>query len=266
MQVSRLLMVASASILMSVAAFGQAAKDTVFQIHYFSNLTISDTVINITDSGASIGTQFAVNGGSPVLSNALGPCTPQNPCSSSGAAASVIGNGNLCVNAYLFSANEELQACCSCFVTPNGLWSWDILNDLVPNALEGPASLIPGGVVKLVATLAGTTSATSGCDATMAGLPTNTFNFVTGKFNTATNSVLAPGMLAWARGQISATSVGVESSFAPATLSSGNGTYTISPGLVANGGPSEIARMAGQCATFQSAPVGICKSCRLGGL
>ena len=38
MQVRSLLMVASAAILVSTAAFGQSASDTVFQIHPFTNL------------------------------------------------------------------------------------------------------------------------------------------------------------------------------------------------------------------------------------
>ena len=280
MQVRKLLMVASAAILVSSATFGQSAMDTSYQVRYFSNVVSSlpvpvgvtngttDTVINVTDTGANIGTTFAVNAGGPVYSNSNGPCSPYNPCTTSGAPTSAIGTGNLCINAYVFSPNEELQACCTCFATPNGLYSWDVSADFLSQALDGFA--IPGGVVKLVATLAPYTNTATApaCDATMAGQPSNTFNPLTGKFNSATNSVLSPGMLAWARGQVSATSVGTETAFSPATLTSGNGTFTVTTsttGLVANGGASELARMTGQCAALISG-IGICKGCRTGGL
>jgi hypothetical protein len=282
MHASRFLMVASAAILVSAGAFGQSAMDTVFQVHYFSNLSSSlpaggatlgatDTVVNVTDTGASIGTTFAINSGGPVLSNASGPCSPSNPCSSAYPASvptSVVGNGNLCINAYVFSPNEELQACCTCFLTPNGLGSFDAVTNLLANTTDGLA--VPSGVIKLVATLGGATAATSGCDATLAGQPLNTFNTLTGKAQAATNSVLAPGMLAWARGQISGSSAGVETAFSPATLSSGNGTtsYTISAATGAYtqvGGVSELNRMTGQCAGLISG-LGICKGCTTGGL
>jgi len=249
--------------------------DTSYQVRYFSNVLsplpapagvtngTTDTVVNVTDTGANIGTQFAVNSGSPVFN-----CTPQAPCTTSGGPASSIGNGNICVNAYVFSPNEELQACCSCFLTPNGLGSWDVAADMLSQALDGIA--IPSGVIKLVATLAPFTNTATApaCDPTMAGQPTTTFNFLTGKFNTSTNSVLSPGMLAWARGQVAAGSPGTETAFSPATLSSGNGTFSITTsttGLVANGGTSELNRMTGQCAALISG-IGICKGCRTGGL
>jgi hypothetical protein len=248
MHVSRFL-IASATILVSVAAFGQAATDTVYQVHYFSNLPTLDTVVNITDTGASIGTQFAVNAGSPIA----GTCNPQNPCSTSGAAASTVGNGNLCINAYIYNPSEELQSCCTCFVTPNGLWSWDVLADFdtAPTPLEGPQA---SGVIKLVATLAGPTAGTSGCDATLAGQPAGTPNFLTGAPNAATNSVLAPGMQAWSRGQLipglaAVPALGTETGFAPSTLTTG-----------------ELKRLTTQCASMISPPIGVCKACRLGGL
>jgi hypothetical protein len=284
MQLSRFLMVSSAAILFSAAGFGQSAADTTFQVHYFSNLSstfpgtfpglttgTTTTAVNVTNSGASIGTTFAVSAGSPVLSNSAGPCSPYNPCSTSGAPAQTVGNGNICVNAYVVSPDEELQSCCTCWLTPNALGSWDAVADLTSNAVDGTA--IPSGVIKLVATLGGPTAATSGCDATLAGQPTSAYNGFEGKFNSTTNSVLAPGMLAWSRGQLTGaanayTNAGTESAFLPATLTSGNGTYNLSAsstGFVALGAQSELSRLTGQCAAFISGK-GICKGCRFGGL
>ena len=61
-----------------------------FQIRYVTHLDIGDLAIDISNDG-QISTQ------------------------SSG--------GNLCVGVYSFDPNEELQSCCSCLVTPDGLVS-----------------------------------------------------------------------------------------------------------------------------------------------
>ena len=51
MQVRSLLMVASAAILVSSAAFGQgSASDTVFQIHHFTNVNAADDAASSADS------------------------------------------------------------------------------------------------------------------------------------------------------------------------------------------------------------------------
>ncbi len=42
---------------------------------------------------------------------------------------------NLCANVYVLSADEQLLACCSCNVTPNGLVSLSGRNDLISNTL-----------------------------------------------------------------------------------------------------------------------------------
>src|ERR1019366_7865585 len=106
MQVRSLLMVASAAILVSATAFG--ADDTVFQVRYASNLSTAlvpatTTIINVTNTGASIGTTFAVNLGPGPL---VYPPTFTFPNAAS-TNASVVGNGNICVNLYAFSADEQ---------------------------------------------------------------------------------------------------------------------------------------------------------------
>src|SRR4051812_34973893 len=89
---------------MSVAAFAQAA-DTPFQIGYAANLNVGDSVINISNSGAS------------------------------STVAAPVQNGNLCGNVYTFSPDEQLISCCSCNVTPNALVSLSARNDLISNTL-----------------------------------------------------------------------------------------------------------------------------------
>jgi len=83
-------------------------------LDYFPNLNVSDSSINITNTGLSNG-------------------------------------GNLCANVYTFSPDEQLIACCSCVVTPNALVSLSVVNDLISNTLT-PA--VPTSVVvKIIPTL-----------------------------------------------------------------------------------------------------------------
>nr|AUN37682.1 hypothetical protein [uncultured bacterium] len=100
-----------AALALSTVAFAQA--DTPFQGRYASNLQIGDSVINITNMGAT-------------------------------------APANMCVNVYTFSADEQLVSCCSCQVTPNALVSLSVRNDLISNTLT-PA-LPTSVVVKLLAT------------------------------------------------------------------------------------------------------------------
>ncbi len=103
--------------------FGQNSntRDTPFQVAYAANLATGDSVINLTNTGAS--------------------------------------NANICVNVYAFSPDEQLIACCTCTVTPNGLTSLSARNDLVALTPAQPGSI----VVKLIAT------APDGCDAALPG-------------------------------------------------------------------------------------------------
>jgi hypothetical protein len=209
----------------SVAAFAQAV-DTPYKVHYASNLAAGDSVVNISNSGAS-GAGLA-----------------------SGTTAST--TGAICANVYAFSPDEQMVSCCSCPVTPNGLVSLSVKNDLVSNTLT-PA--VPTAVViKLLAT------------APVGGNCNNSAAAVT----TAT---LVPGMLAWgttlhatptatAAANTEALAVVAysvtETAFSPATLSTA--------GTGANIG--ELARL-GQLCNFiiaNGSGFGICRSCRLGGL
>ncbi len=188
-----------------------AAADSPVQLRYASNLTLADSVINITNTGA--------NG-----DNLFGPGT--------GA-----GIGNICVNVYAFSPDEQLISCCSCLVTPNGLVSLSVVGDLISNTLTGvrPNSV----VVKLISTAAG---------------PGGTDVACTNSAVLARGVPLTPGLAAWGTTVHPGPGGGLtmaETPFTPATASDG-----------------ELASLGNRCAFTigNASPFGICRSCRAGGL
>jgi hypothetical protein len=163
----------------------QIAEDAPFQIRYAANLNIGDSIVNITNSGASSTT----------------PATSQN--------------GNICANVYVFLPNENIMSCCSCFVSPNGLLSLSVNNDLTKNGLlpVKPNSV----VIKLLATLAGNdaSSCTTSTAANAAG----------------PNNPAVPGMVAYGTtlhaildGKKPLQYTVTETKFTPATLSSAEAT------------------------------------------
>jgi hypothetical protein len=126
---------AFAALAMSVSAFGQliptggavGQNDGQFQIRYASNLSFGESVINLTNSGAS--------------STVAGSTT-------------FVQNGEICANLYAYSPDEQLVSCCSCNVTPNALNSLSVKADLGTNTLT---PIIPSAlVVKILATPGGT--------------------------------------------------------------------------------------------------------------
>ena len=185
-----------------------------FQVRYAANLTSGDSVINLTNTGA--------NGAS------------LNGPGFGGAA------GNICVNVYAFSPDEQLVSCCSCLITPNGLASLSVNSDLISNTLTGvrPNSV----VVKLVNTGAGAAFTGTNCtnSAALAG---------------GAAFPLAAGMLAFGTTIHGAPVVGTfgvtETPFLQATLS-----------------PAELASITNRCTNIigNGSTFGICRSCRFGGL
>ena len=184
--------------------------DSPFQVRYASNLTVGDSVINITNTGANGASLFGPGFG--------------------GAA------GNICVNVYAFAPDEQLISCCSCLVTPDGLVSLSVVNDLISNTLTGvrPSSV----VVKLISTLAGTGGTGTSC--TNSATAVNPAN-------------LAIGLAAWGT-TIHASPTGfatTETAFTPSTISVG-----------------EIASVTNRCRNIlgNGTGFGVCNSCRAGGL
>ena len=162
--------------------------DDTFQVRYASNLAIGDSVVNITNTGASSTVAFPTQ------------------------------NGNICANVYTFSPDEQMISCCSCLVTPDGLVSLSSRNDLISNTLTPgvPTSI----VIKLLAS-AGTTQAS--CNAsTVTGSSPNAAAPV------ANANVLVPGLAAWGTtihalpvtpGSPATTYGQTETPFTPSTLS-----------------------------------------------
>jgi len=100
-----------ATLAFSAIAFANP-QDDPYQIRYASNLDIGDSVINLSNSGAS--------------------------------------GGSICANVYTFAPDEQMISCCACPITPNGLASISVQADLISNVLTPavPTSV----VVKLIAT------------------------------------------------------------------------------------------------------------------
>jgi hypothetical protein len=197
-RISFLATLAIAVVALAQPMFGQPAD--AFQTRYAVNLNIGDSFIDITNAGSS--------------------------------------GGNICVNVYTFSPDEQLISCCTCLVTPNGLTSLSARTDLISNTLT-PA--VPTAiVVKLLAS----TAPTGGCNAA-----------------TPTAADLVPGMRAWGTtlhlntARVDTTTPlrydTTETEFSPATLST-----------------PELTRITSFCGFIQAngSGFGICRSCRLGGL
>jgi uncharacterized repeat protein (TIGR01451 family) len=191
---------------------GNAATATLlvgdpFQVHYSSNLAIGDSVINITNTGE--------------ISTAAFPTQ----------------NGNICVNVYTFSPDEQLISCCACPVTPDGLVSFSARNDLISNTLTPgvPTSI----VIKLLA------SAGASCNASTVGTGANVLATGIDAWGTTIHALpVTPGSPATTYGE-------TETKFTNATLSK-----------------AELTRITTLCGFIQGngSGFGICKSCRLGGL
>ena len=169
------------------SAFGQAAAtvtpaglDTGYQIRYAANLLIGDSVVNMTNSGASSTVGYPIS------------------------------NGNLCANVYTYSPDEQLVTCCSCFVTPNGLMSLSTRGDLISNTLT---PLVPTSVVIKILGTKGTTA--NSCNASLAGQTAGS-EIVPGLVAWGTTIHPVPVVGSTATGTYAVT----ESSFTPATLSS----------------------------------------------
>ena len=201
-----------------VLAQNPVAADSPYQVGYASNLNVGDSVINITNSGARGAGLFA------------------------GTSAST--TGAICVNVYAFAPEEQMISCCSCPVTPNGLVSLSVRNNLISNTLTGarPTSI----VVKLLATVPVAGSCVNSATTPVASSPTEASTGAT---------TFASGMAAWGTTLHATPTAGTysvsETAFTPATPSAG-----------------ELMRLGNLC-TFINANgsgSGICRSCPLGGL
>jgi hypothetical protein len=211
-----------ATMAVSAVAFSQvpvSSNDGPYQIRYASNINQGDSFIDISNDGASMGPGVLIGSGTNTLAV----------------------NGSFCVNAYAFDAAEEILSCCSCPVTPNGLVSLSVTNDLLSNTLTGRG--IPSSVViKLVASTGATATSCTNSASLVVGGPAGN---------------LVPGMVAWG------TSLHANTSAPTSTYA-----LTETPFTVASPNVNEIARVAQLCNfnQLQGTGFGICKSCEIGGL
>ena len=187
-----------------------------FQILYAANIDKGDSFINATNTGAN---GAALNG--PGFGGAA---------------------GNICLNVYAFSPDEQLVSCCSCLITPNGLVSLSVTNDVLFNTLTGirPNST----VVKLLTSATGPGPSFSGTSCTNSAATAGT----------AANPV-ARGALAWGT-TLHAPATGVQY------------VTTEVPALQATLSGQELASITNRCANIigNGSSYGICRSCRSGGL
>jgi len=194
-----------------------AGSGAPFQIRYASNLDIGDSVINITNDGDS--------------------------ATGSGA---FLSGGNLCVGVYSFDANEELQSCCACLVTPNGLVSLSVNAINMTNLTGG---LVPSLVIKLLAwSNTGGVSGTTGNPVSPNG----------SSCNAATPGTLAVGMHAWGT-TVHALPVGQPDAY----------TVTETEFSAANLSSAEYQHITQFCQFNQingSGKFGQCKGCEAGGM
>ncbi len=192
-----------------------------YLMRYSSNLTQGDSLINITNTGENGNNLFGPGYGDPA--------------------------GNICVNIYAFSPDEQLISCCSCLVTPNGLVHLTANNDLVSNTLTGirPDSI----VIKMVATGTGPGPTFGGSSCTNSAALAGSAAFP------VSNGMLAFGTTLHSASSNDPNPVGpfsvTETPFLPATLSL-----------------DELASVRNRCTNIigNGSTFGICKSCRLGGL
>lgn len=177
-----------------------ALPENAFLIRFAANLNVVDSLINVTNTGLN---------GAPLQGPGFGPA------------------GDICVNVYGFSPDEQLVSCCSCLVTPNGLVSLSAKSDVFSNTLTGVSP--NSGVIKLVASIPGTQTLAGGMAAW------GTTGHVAG---------LAPVPGAPAPFGV------VETPFTPGTLS-----------------PGELASITNRCTNIigNGSGFGICRSCATGG-
>jgi hypothetical protein len=157
--------------------------------------------------------------------------------------------GRICANVYVFTADEQESECCSCLVTPNALVRLTAA-DLIGNPGNGVTPTL-GVVVKLLATIPGTTASAPG---------TSTGPFTGSNCNAATPFTaanFAPGLRAWA------TKFHTNSTTSPATTSLTETTFSKEP--LSTG---ELAKLTGLCQFLSGnqSGAGLCKACTLGGL
>jgi hypothetical protein len=108
----------AAALILALGSTTAVAQDNIFALSYFSNAHTRgapDAALRLVNDGF-------VSDASP--------------------------GGDLCASIYVFDGREELNECCSCRVTPNGILSLSVNNNLTSNTVTG--KILTRGVVKVV--------------------------------------------------------------------------------------------------------------------
>ena len=203
---------------LSLMMSGQAPPEYPYQVNYASNLNLGDGVVNVINNGSSAGSNIPIVGGNTY--------------------------GDICVNVYVYSPDQEQATCCTCLVSPNTLHSWPVSfgpGNLLQN-VTNPSALFSirasnSLVIKLLATAA------TGAGAALADFCPRP----------DTPNGVASGMAAWATHSHptnTATVAITETLFAPASVTSG-----------------EIAKLTQDCGSNLTHGNQVqCPACRIGGL
>jgi len=206
-------------------AAGTVSEGGSFQVRYASNLINGgDAVVNITNTGASATANLTPG-------QIVGGVNQNNI------------NGDICVNIYTFAADEQEVACCSCLVTPNGLWSASVNTALLSSPLT---PLLPNEVVvKLIS---------------------STPAVGIGGAQTCNPATVGPGNLIGTPGNTLAWG---GTSHAVTTAAGRTFQMTETPFISATLTPAELVRDVQECQFLQilgSGQFGICKGCKNVGL
>src|ERR1700736_2694288 len=101
-----------------VPSSGAVGQDNVFALSYFSNANTRgapDAVLRLVTDGT-------VSDASPA--------------------------GDLCASVYVFDSKEEMNECCSCRITPNGILSLSVNTNLTSDTVTGRSPT--RGIIKVV--------------------------------------------------------------------------------------------------------------------
>jgi hypothetical protein len=116
-----------------------------------------DAVLSVHGSGAyNVGYFVNANMGFPDSQVHVG-----NPGSTGGFGSGdpgVIAGGDLCANIYVFNFDQQMEACCSCRITPNGMQGFSVQDPttgLTANPLTGTSAQLNTGAIKIVSSFGG---------------------------------------------------------------------------------------------------------------
>ena len=116
---------------LAATAFGQAATSTNYDAYHLgyygnANMGFPNAEVNIVNPGSTGGySEFDFHG------------PPY---------------GDLCANIYVFTSDQEMVECCSCFLSPNALRTLSLDTDLTSNPLANTGVVAPphAGLIKIV--------------------------------------------------------------------------------------------------------------------